>query len=661
MGISPLKTMAPIFQKNKLIAGILLLGLIHGLLYVFIIPVWEHYDEPGNFEYAWLIAHRPGLPKYGDYDLAMRQAVLSSMIDNHFFDNPRSPVPTPSLNANPPWIGLTQVGDPPLYYWLAALPMRVLPPLAVETQLYAGRLVSLAMYLLTILAAWGAMGELLPPGHALRWMVPLTLALLPGFVDTMTSLNNDVGAVFFYTLWLWVCLRMMRRGLSVTRLAVFFLAAAACIFTKRTVYLVAVTAPLGLLLSLVKGKWQILVWGIFGLAGVAAIATLLTWDDPASWYRTSNQVQPGRVMITAQDTLPQETGGFALQAAVYKRNPGFPLGFSQVLPNDIASGMAGKTVTVAGWIWASAPIQATMPGLNIFGAHNQNSTQEVPINLSATPQFFAVHYEIPSEPRLIVLMISPSSTSKNASKVMVYYKDLILVEGEYPTDQIPQFADSAAEGGTWGGSPFTNLLSNASLQGVWPRYNSRLISILNKVGLGVTSYGLVPYLLDLGRYRAYTLLTIENNFRTFWAKFSWGQVVLSGSKPYLPLGMVSLAGIFGTGAVLVLGRRKIPWGMVAFLCLVGGLSWAYTLLIGVVIQPLIQPGFITGARYAYPAIVPTALLLDTGWWGVGTLAGQLITRKLRLPLMTGKLVFLGLFLCLDGYALFSILQYYRLP
>ena len=198
------------------------------------------------------------------------------------------------------------------------------------------------------------------------------------------------------------------------------------------------------------------------------------------------------------------------------------------------------------------------------------------------------------------------------------------------------------------------------MHGVWPRLNGKLVSILNsKLGVGYTSYGLVAYLLDLSRYSGYTLLTIKNNFRTFWAKFGWGQVVLSGYQPYLPLGVVSLAGILGAGAVLIRGRRKIPWGIVVFLCLVGGLSWVYTLLIGVIIRPLIQPGFITGARYAYPVIVPTALVLNTGWWGAGTLAGQLITRKLRLPPMTGKLVFFGLFLCLDGYALFSIIQYFR--
>ncbi|HEY80691.1 MAG TPA: hypothetical protein G4O05_06380, partial [Caldilineae bacterium] len=50
---------------------ILLLALLNGLLYLFLVPPWQHYDEPGHFEYAWLIADRGRLPQAGDYDPAM--------------------------------------------------------------------------------------------------------------------------------------------------------------------------------------------------------------------------------------------------------------------------------------------------------------------------------------------------------------------------------------------------------------------------------------------------------------------------------------------------------------------------------------------------------------------------------------------------------------
>ena len=165
--------------------------------------------------------------------------------------------------------------------------------------------------------------------------------------------------------------------------------------------------------------------------------------------------------------------------------------------------------------------------------------------------------------------------------------------------------------------------------------------------------------MDLPRYSTYIKVTILNNFRTFWAKFSWGQVALAGGRPYLILGIICLIGMLGTGVVLIWARRKIPWGISIYLGLVVALSWVYTLVIGIVIRPLILPAFITSARYAYPAIVPTALILNTGWWGAGALLGRLIARRRRLPPVTGKLVFFGLFLCLDIYSLVSIIQYFR--
>lgn len=67
-------------SRLGLLAAILLVGLIHGLLYVFLMPPWQHYDEPTHFEYVWLIANRPGLPKPGDYDRDMRRQVGKSVV-----------------------------------------------------------------------------------------------------------------------------------------------------------------------------------------------------------------------------------------------------------------------------------------------------------------------------------------------------------------------------------------------------------------------------------------------------------------------------------------------------------------------------------------------------------------------------------------------------
>jgi hypothetical protein len=128
---------------------------------------WQHYDEPAHFEYAWLIANRPGgLPLRGEFDQPLRRALAASMIEHDFF---RGMALLPDLEASNEavWIGVSQVGDPPLYYLLASLPLRFLSTSDVTLQLYAARFVSLGLYLLSILCAWGMLQELVSNDHIL--------------------------------------------------------------------------------------------------------------------------------------------------------------------------------------------------------------------------------------------------------------------------------------------------------------------------------------------------------------------------------------------------------------------------------------------------------------------------------------------------------------
>jgi hypothetical protein len=132
-------------QKEYLALGVMLfITILNGLIFTFIVPPWQHYDEPTNFEYAWLIANKPGLPNPGDYDTAMRRQVAASMIENGFYAKGSEP----DLDAmeDPVWIGTSQLEDRPFTYWLFSLPLRLFRSRSVTNQLYLGRLVSIIFY-----------------------------------------------------------------------------------------------------------------------------------------------------------------------------------------------------------------------------------------------------------------------------------------------------------------------------------------------------------------------------------------------------------------------------------------------------------------------------------------------------------------------------------
>ena len=192
---------------------ILFAGLIHGLIYVFLVPPWSHYDEPGHFEYVWMIVTRPEIPSVGEFDAPIRRVILDSMIRHDFFKYDGS-APDLAALSDPVPIGVTQVGDPPVYYWLASLPVRVLRNQPIEIQLYAGRLVSLLFFLATIVVARKFAEEISAEHSPLRWLLPFCVAAIPGLVDVMTALNNDTAAILVYSVFLLFGLKVIRRGLS---------------------------------------------------------------------------------------------------------------------------------------------------------------------------------------------------------------------------------------------------------------------------------------------------------------------------------------------------------------------------------------------------------------------------------------------------------------
>jgi len=199
-----------LLSRNTGLMLILAAGLLHGLLYVFLVPPWQHYDEPTHFEYAWLVANRPGWPAPGAYDQEMRRQVATSMLENAFF-NGMGFRPDLDPASGPIWIGLSETHQPPLYYALASLPLRLAGGADMALQLRLARPVSLALFLCTIAAAWAATGLLVAADSPLRILVPAGIALLPGLADLMTAVNNDAAAIAAFSLCLWACLRLVLR------------------------------------------------------------------------------------------------------------------------------------------------------------------------------------------------------------------------------------------------------------------------------------------------------------------------------------------------------------------------------------------------------------------------------------------------------------------
>ena len=659
----------PVHAPALGLAFALLLGLLHGLVYVFLVPPWQHYDEPNHFEYAWLEAYRPDLPRPGR-DPYMHRLVLASMLEHDFFEGmgfePDLSLPDDLISIG----GFSQLDEPRLYYWLVSLPLRLLPPDKISAQLYTGRLVSLLMFLLSILAIWGVARQVTQRGSHLRWMAPVTMALLPSFVNSMTAVNNDAIAVASFSFFIWGSVKLIQKGFTLPLFFGTVSAGVLCFYTKSTAFVALPLLPIAVLLSLLHPKFVVLrsyrwlAWGLLFCGALSGLASLLSWGDAAVWYRSTAQAGPVRI-ASREAVLGEHVLRLETQAAV---TPSWFVPLFQPLPVESGSELSDQRVTLGAWIWASHPIEVQTPGLHA-GSQSYYDT----VLLSTQPAFYALQVDLPKDTTRVWVSLDPGAAPRAAGAI-VYYDGLVLTQGARPLQVPPQFATVEGQSGEWGGLPFVNYLRNGSAE----RSSLRFQPWADDLGARFLPDHARPslFLTFLSDWRT-TMWILELSaarlLRTFWGTFGWGHIPLIGHKPYRLLAVFTLAALFGVFFGLWRVRRRLPWSLLLWLGL--ALSWIYasTLLRGA-IYIAVPRIYLPVARYLFPAIIPTLLLLCLGWLELGHLAfagGHYLVDRWKLarvkqsfqictgsPIDPRSVVYSLVFIGLDILSILSITQFY---
>lgn len=582
----------------------MLIALLHGLLFLFLIPPWQHYDEPNHFEYVWLVGHRTAelgrLPQPGDFFPRLSYRVIESMLKYGFYDRmaaqPQMPAPEKDLHIP----GYPQLDDPPLYYLLAALPARLFRPMAILRQLYAARLVSIFLYLLAIIAGWGAARELAPPGHPLRWLAPLLLAALPGLAELMSAVNDDALAIAVFAWFLWGSLRLLLRGPSVLNLLWVLALAALSVFVKNTAMVTIAVLPAVLLFGVMRGRLRRIAWGLAAAVLIVAPLVIFKLDDAAAWYRTTPQAAGLR-----QAANTPLVGGHVLAVAAsngQSKRQNSPV--YQVVPPHVAATALGKPVTFGVWMWSDQPGQAQTPLLKAGSAVFSET-----VSLSTAPQFFAFQAQLPPGSDRIWIFIQPGQNAAGA----IYYDGLVLAPGERPLEQPPKFSGDDGLSGEWGGQPFTNLLRNPSFETPGLRLRPQLDALGVRFLPDHTQPSLVlASFLDFAGAGYFYRVSIIHLFQTFWARFAWGQVPLVWGWAYALPAIITVAGLLGCLAVAVRRRSSLPWEVIAVSLLALALAWSLALVRGAAYLG-VTGYFYPTARYAYPASIALLIAIAAGW------------------------------------------------
>ena len=637
-------TTIPGLRERWKILLVLLLALIQGLIHFFLLPPWQHYDEPTHFEYAWLIANRGELPDTSAMDHNMRREVVVSMQEHNFFWN----LAPPDLLSDDKviWIGISELVHPPAYYVLTSIPVYLTRHLDITTQLYAARGTSLLMFLLIIGVTIGIMRDIVPRNHPLRWLVPLTVLLLPPFASHMTAINNDVGAVLIFSFFLWGAVRLIRYGLSLWRVLWVIAAVGIAIQTKNTAMAALVMLPLVLLMSVwVQFQWR---WRWFCLGaitlGAFSLIGMLDVGDAAYWYRnewgdpqvTSNR-QPSRLS-------PNEYA-VSIEVAGTAQNHNM---LNPLLPEHVEQ-IKGQTVTIGGWLWADeavGTVQTTAPGLIISA---QGTNKLIPLRQSieatSTPTFFAHTYQIPDDTQVVYYSFWANNVEERSEPFQLYLDDAFLIAGELSEEELasvePNSVPTAIQE--------HNLIRNPSAEQTWLRLRPWTHALVVKALRRSPSY-IFNALVDIqksgplifGRVAPFLIYD-------FFAAFAWGHVRLDAQWISFFYFLIAIALIGSIRGLITYKQQpdQSRYPTLFFLALTVFIVWGATLMWPLPYQWARTP--LPSARYLYTSIIPTAFIFAGGWWALWPKAYRHL----------GILLWIGILFVLNAVSINTISSFYN--
>lgn len=242
-------------HETKILLLLITLSLVRGVIYGAVIPPWQAPDEPKHFEYVRLVFEKRRPITIDDSSLSLQEQIISSMLEYDFWRFGRGafrPQAAPQTLVEIWPDSPTMLYAPPLYYLLSALFQVFTPDTEIVVQLYAARLVSVILGMLTILVAFLTTREIFPGDNFLIIGVPTFITFLPMYTFISSSVINDNLASLLTLSIIYLITVSLRRGLSLFKMLGIAFLIVLGLLTKRTTFFTIPVAMVAIPLHLWK-------------------------------------------------------------------------------------------------------------------------------------------------------------------------------------------------------------------------------------------------------------------------------------------------------------------------------------------------------------------------------------------------------------------------
>lgn len=292
---------------------IALLGavFIATMTWALLTPPWQSPDETQHFAYAQTLAERFALP--GDrtrHPLSREQALADNASrsgrearipgvewNRPAFDRWRRAAGALTAQARRDGGGANAAAvNPPVYYGYEAIAYRAAAGTSIFGRLYAMRVWSALLLLVTTTATWLLAGELFGRSRPLQLTAGAVVGLAPMTTFITASVNPDAMLYALWSLALWLGVRILRRGLTAPDAVALLAVCGLAVTTKATSYALLPAAVLALAL----GAWR-LRRALRPLAVALALAAVAFTLPAGGWLVAARALhRPSVNQITAQ-------------------------------------------------------------------------------------------------------------------------------------------------------------------------------------------------------------------------------------------------------------------------------------------------------------------------------------------------------------------------
>ncbi len=219
---------------ERILLPVFLFLFVKLLLFAFITPPWMGNDEPNHFDYVMVKAGR------GDGN-SNQAEIIKSLNATGFWE--KAEMKKPKLGAK--FFNETALKQhsesfspsrPPLYYFLASLPLKLFKTVDIESSLLLSRMVSVVFTMLTFLFIYLA-GDNIFKGPYREWLATASLliaGLHPQFSYMGVMVNSDVLLILLFTITFYlITMLVKKRGVSLEEMLLLLFLSCAAVITKQ--------------------------------------------------------------------------------------------------------------------------------------------------------------------------------------------------------------------------------------------------------------------------------------------------------------------------------------------------------------------------------------------------------------------------------------------